>query len=318
MNRRRSITVVGLLSIAVIGAPAAHAQRPAGMMAMRRDSATMALMMGSHELVMNHDRVRRIVTNLSNGVRTITESDDARIAALIKEHVATAVRRLAAGDDPGLPMETQALHTLFANPERIRTTTEVTANGIVVVQTSDDSVVVAALQRHASELSDVVREGMPALHRAMMRNGGMGHAGGMRGVMSGAQPDSAFATMQERGKRAMGVDQYTSTHQFEASPSGGRIELQRDVDDSAGIAQVREHLQGIARAFAAGEFTTPAFVHNHDVPGTAVMAAKRAAITYTYRELPRGGEVRIVTTDRDALAAIHQFLAFQRQEHRAP
>lgn len=318
MKRRHSIAIAGLLCVAIVAPHEARAQRPGGMMGMRHDSATMALMMGSHDLVMNHDRVTRTVTNLSNGVRATTESDDPRIAALIKEHVATVVRRVEAGDDPGLPMETPAVHTLFANNDKIRTTTELTAKGVVIVQTSEDPVVVAALQRHASELSDVVREGMPAIHRAMMQSGGMGRAGMMHGGMSGMPPDTAFAAMQQRGKTAMGVDQYTSTHHFDALPDGGRIELQRDVDDSAGIAQIRAHLQGIAKTFAEGDFTTPAFVHMRDVPGTKVMAAKRGAITCTYRELLRGGEVRIVTTDREALAAIHEFLAFQRQEHHTP
>jgi hypothetical protein len=318
MKRHRSITIAGLLCVAIIGPHEVRAQRPGAMMGMRHDSATMALMMGSHDLVTNHSRVKRTVTNLSNGVRTVTESDDARIAAAIKEHVATVVRRVEAGDDPGLPMETPAVHTIFANKDKIRTTTAVTANGVVVTQTSDDPAVAAALQRHASELSDVVREGMPAIQRAMMQGGGMVRADTMRGAMPGMSSDSAFAAMQQRGKTAMGVDQYTSTHRFEALPDGGRIELQRDVDDSAGIAQIREHLQGVAKAFAEGNFETPAFVHMHDVPGTKVMAAKRTAITYMYRELSRGGEVRIVTTDREALAAIREFLAFQRQEHRAP
>lgn len=55
-----------------------------------------------------------------------------------------------------------------------------------------------------------------------------------------------------------------------------------------------------------------------EVPGTKVMAARRGAIRYSYRELPRGGEVRIRTNDAEALKAIHDFLAFQRMEHRAP
>lgn len=128
--------------------------------------------------------------------------------------------------------------------------------------------------------------------------------------------DTAFAAMQARGEQAMGVDQYTSTHVFDALPDGGRIELQRDVDDSAGVARIRRHLQAIARAFDSGEFSTPAFVHMQRVPGTSVMAAKRDAITYTYRELPRGGELRIVTQDPEAVQAIHEFMSFQRQEHR--
>ena len=75
--------------------------------------------------------------------------------------------------------------------------------------------------------------------------------------------DSAFAALQARGAdpRAMGVDQYTSVHRFDALPDGGRIELQRAVDDSAGVAQIRSHLRAIAVAFATGDFGTPAFVH---------------------------------------------------------
>ena len=129
--------------------------------------------------------------------------------------------------------------------------------------------------------------------------------------------DTGFAALQARGRVHMGVDQYTSTHRFDALPDGGRIELQRDVDDAEGVAVIRAHLRGIARAFAEGDFGTPAAVHAMEVPGTAVMAARRAAIRYEYRDLPRGGEVRIVTRDPEAVAAIHAFMAFQRGDHRA-
>lgn len=131
------------------------------------------------------------------------------------------------------------------------------------------------------------------------------------------EPDTAFAALQERGEAAMGVDQYTSTHFFDALPDGGRIELQRDVDDAEGVAQIRRHLREIAAAFEKGDFDTPAFVHMQTVPGTAVMAAKRDVITYTFSELPRGGELRIVTRDAEAISAIHEFMAFQRSDHRA-
>lgn len=134
----------------------------------------------------------------------------------------------------------------------------------------------------------------------------------------GASPaDPAFAALQERGREAMGVDQYTSTHLFDALPDGGRIELQRDSDDPEGVATIRQHLKGIAAAFAAGDFSTPAFVHMRAMPGTAEMAERREAITYTYRDLPRGAEVRITTRDPEALRAVHAFMAAQRGDHRA-
>ena len=48
--------------------------------------------------------------------------------------------------------------------------------------------------------------------------------------------DRDFAAVQARGKVAMGVDQYTSTHRFESLPDGGRIVLRRDPADTAGVA----------------------------------------------------------------------------------
>ena len=129
--------------------------------------------------------------------------------------------------------------------------------------------------------------------------------------------DSAYAAMQARGAHVMGVDQYTSRHVFEPLADGGRIELQREVDDSAGVAQIRRHLEEIAEAFSRGDFSAPSLVHLRDVPGTRVMAARRAVIGYRVAPLPRGGEVRITTSDPEALAAVHEFLAFQRGEHRA-
>lgn len=130
-------------------------------------------------------------------------------------------------------------------------------------------------------------------------------------------PDSSFAAMQARGRVAMGVDQYTSTHHFDALPDGGRIVLERDTDDSAGVAAIRAHLQHIAHAFRAGDFSMPEFVHMQSVPGTKEMAAKRDAITYEERDLPRGGEVRITATDTAAVRAIHTFLDFQSHAHHA-
>jgi hypothetical protein len=128
--------------------------------------------------------------------------------------------------------------------------------------------------------------------------------------------DSAFALVQSRGHVAMGVDQYTSSHRFEPLPDGGRITLQRNGSDSAGTAQIRSHMQTIARAFQRGDFALPGFVHDRDVPGTAVMAQRRSRISYTTDTLPHGAQLRIHSADTAAVNAIHQFLAFQRQDHR--
>ena len=129
--------------------------------------------------------------------------------------------------------------------------------------------------------------------------------------------DASFAGVQSRGRAAMGVDQYTSTHWFTPLPDGGRIELQRNETDSAGATQIRRHMAMIARRFAQGDFRLPGFVHAREVPGTDVMAARRADIIYTVESLPRGAALRLTTHDSAALAAIHAFLTFQRQDHHA-
>ena len=150
-----------------------------GMMGMGHDSATMTQMGDIHALLTNHDRIKRTVTNLPDGIRTVTESDDPKIAELIKAHVAEMGQRVKNGDDPGLPIESPALRSIFQNKDKIQTTYETTANGIVVTQTSNDPKTVAVLQEHAAEVTDLVKGGMAALHTAMMRNNGGAMRGGM-------------------------------------------------------------------------------------------------------------------------------------------
>jgi hypothetical protein len=130
--------------------------------------------------------------------------------------------------------------------------------------------------------------------------------------------DSSFAALQQRGETAMGVNQYTSQHVFEPLPDGGRIGLQREASDSAGVAAIRAHMDTISKSFANGDFTVPGFVHaTGDVPGTAVMKRLKAEITYTPRDLSGGAQVVISTRNAEAVSAIHEFLAFQRMDHRA-
>lgn len=129
--------------------------------------------------------------------------------------------------------------------------------------------------------------------------------------------DTGFVSLQSRGESAMGVDQYTSAHRFEPLPDGGRIELQRDSSDRTGVETIRAHMRDIADRFSRGDFTIPGFVHAREVPGTRVMAERKGQITYEAHELPGGGEVRIRATDPVAVNAIHDFLAFQRSDHRA-
>lgn len=161
---------------------AGHDHAGHGMMGGRMDSATAADVDLIHELLDNHDLIKRTVEKLPDGIRTVTESDDPRVAKYIKDHVQRMGQRVRAGQEMNLPMESPALLAIYKNRDKITTKVETTDKGAIVVQTSDDPATVAVLQEHAGEVSELVRGGMRALHTAMMKNGGMGmmHGGGRK------------------------------------------------------------------------------------------------------------------------------------------
>jgi hypothetical protein len=76
-------------------------------------------------------------------------------------------------------------------------------------------------------------------------------------------------------------------------------------------------MRAIADLFRQGNFAVPGLVHDREVPGTAFMRARRSLITYTPDTAPGGGQLRIQSNDPAAIAAIHEFLAFQRLDHRS-
>lgn len=157
---------------------------------MEHGSGSMADMGVIHQLMVHHDRITRTVTNLHDGVRTVTESDDPQLAKLIQEHVGSMAEHVGAQEDPGMPMESADAHAILKNGDKIETKTEITETGAMVVQTSTDAEMVAALQRHAAEVTDLVKGGMAAKHSEMMKNRGSGAQSGMQCPMMAPAPDA--------------------------------------------------------------------------------------------------------------------------------
>ena len=89
-------------------------------MGMMGGNATMDERGDLHDLFFNHDKIKRTVTNLEDGIRTLTELDDPQVAATIKKHIAEMGKRVEEGRDPGLPIETPAgsRSTLSRNLEK--------------------------------------------------------------------------------------------------------------------------------------------------------------------------------------------------------
>jgi hypothetical protein len=125
-----------------------------------------------------------------------------------------------------------------------------------------------------------------------------------------------LASVNERGERAMGFSQTETTHHFVLMRDGGAIQVEvNDPADAANRERVRTHLARVAQMFAEGNFDAPLLVHDQVPPGVSVMRRLKAAINYKYEETERGARVRISTDDKEALAAIQDFLRFQIKDH---
>jgi hypothetical protein len=123
-------------------------------------------------LFRNFQTFTREVTNQPNGIRTVTRTSDPEVMAALVSHVTGMIARVENLDDPKIFIQSPTLDIFFQRGEGITSDIEVTDEGIVVVQTSTDPEVVAALQLHAAEVSDMAARGMQAVHERMMQSGG--------------------------------------------------------------------------------------------------------------------------------------------------
>lgn len=114
-----------------------------------------------------------------------------------------------------------------------------------------------------------------------------------------------------------GMAHDVSAHHFRLFRDGGAIELRaNDPRDTATVSAIRKHLRKVAAAFARNDFSTPAFVHGYPPDGIDTMKRLSNRIRYRYESVDAGGRIRVTTSDRAALAAIHDFMKFQVAEHR--
>jgi hypothetical protein len=130
-------------------------------------------------------------------------------------------------------------------------------------------------------------------------------------------PDAKhMADVNRHGDMAMGFSHMKTTHHFRLTSNGGFIEVQaKGASDTVSRDQIRQHLQHITKAFAAGDFSAPMMTHSRVPPGVPTMKRLKSAIIYTYAETARGGKVQISTKNPAALQAVHEFLRFQIRDH---
>lgn len=129
-------------------------------------------------------------------------------------------------------------------------------------------------------------------------------------------PDPQHEGVVERGDQVMGFSHEKTVHHFRLTPDGGTIEaLATNPSDSASRDQIRTHLEHIAQMFRTGNFNAPMLIHARTPPGVSTMKKLRKDIRYNVEDTQNGARVNLHSRNRQAVAAIHDFLKFQIQDH---
>jgi hypothetical protein len=129
--------------------------------------------------------------------------------------------------------------------------------------------------------------------------------------------DQHHSGVVQRGDHVMGFSHEKTTHHFRLTEDGGSIEaVATDSGDVSSREEIRQHLQHIATMFSEGDFNAPMLIHARTPPGVPTMKKLRHEIQYRVEDLPNGARVRVSSQNLKAVAAIHDFLKFQIQDHR--
>lgn len=144
--------------------------------------------------------------------------------------------------------------------------------------------------------------------------------GGVAGAVVAAR-SSGDGTARERevaarGAEVMRFDLERTTHVFEKRAGGGvQVVVADDVDDTAEIRKVRDHLRAEAKAFASGDFGAPAEIHGMDMPGLETLRASADRMTVRYADVASGGRIRYESDDADVVRALHAWFDAQVSDH---
>jgi hypothetical protein len=110
-----------------------------------------------HFLLANRDSIDRKVKKLEDGVETVTESDDPKVAAVIRDHVESMYKRVESGNP--IHMRDPLFAAIFRNADKISMKVERTKKGVRVTETSSDPYVAKLIQAHADVVNLFVANG---------------------------------------------------------------------------------------------------------------------------------------------------------------
>src|SRR5207249_4843207 len=101
---------------------------------------------------------------------------------------------------------------------------------------------------------------------------------------------------------------HMATLEFMVNESGGRITLVAPADDSVLVEAARIRLLETLAGLRRGDLRGVGIMHG-DSPAATALVRLRDRLRCTFRPLPRGGEIVLLSDDDAVIAAIHQLLA---------
>lgn len=117
-----------------------------------------------HTMFDNREKIRRSVMMLPDGAESVTESDDEKLAVMLKEHVPNMDARVL-GNAPLPPMTFHPVFVaLIEHADDYTLDYEETDKGVKVTYQSDDPYVVMLVQEHAKLVSRFLAEGHDVIH----------------------------------------------------------------------------------------------------------------------------------------------------------
>jgi hypothetical protein len=97
------------------------------------------------------------VKKLAEGVETLTESDDPKVAAVIRDHVESMYKRVEDGNP--IHMRDPLFAAIFGHAGKISMKVEPTKKGVRVIETSADPYVAKLIQAHAEVVNLFIANG---------------------------------------------------------------------------------------------------------------------------------------------------------------
>jgi uncharacterized protein (TIGR01244 family) len=126
-------------------------------------------------LLRDHEKIRRRITHLPDGVEAVTESDDPAVAPKIIEHAKAMQERMKVGAQ--VRVWDAVFAELFEKHGAVTIEVTPTDKGVRIVEHASDPAALTLMRAHALGVSEFVREGHGAGGRATPRFDGAALAG---------------------------------------------------------------------------------------------------------------------------------------------